>query len=1195
MTAVPVSADATDTITDTITHTTADTTADPFRAKTTVVFSDPDVPSGCHRIPAIVRAVDGSLLAFAEHRLRSCADKSDIETVVRRLPAGAKQWLPEQTVVRGEPDDPQAAATRGNAAPVVYRRLPGAAAAAGVPDGRIVLLGTHNPVDPANPGQSQGGAARTPYVLHSDDHGVTWSQPRMLAELDDPGWGHYATGPVHAIQLTRGAHAGRLVAGVNYVPPGVRGAMLVYSDDGGTTWQRGARAEYPLSRQLIPQEMSLAEQVNGDIFVWARQNWSGGTDEEEADPDVRPHRAVAVSKDGGQSYDGDFTLLRGFEAPPVQSAALRLRATDEGDRYNRILTSAASVNTDPRSRMTIRSTFDEGLSWQGVDTPARSSDEGVQVWGDNDRGISVEDCACYGGYSDMVELPDGDVGLLYERTRSGCWSTRTCAGTTDHRAEIAFVVLDDRDLRAGRTRRQPDPRHRHHHHRNGRGEHLQRLRRRRLAPPRTAPPRRHPHPLRGRHPGRHHVRRRRDDQQRRPRTPLPGAATRRDEPLPRRHGRVPRLRPRAQHHRADPAAHEQHQRHSRPHRAPADERRHPARRVILMRNRSRAVLLAIGVSVVAALTPVQAAAATADPFAARTTVLFSSPNVPTGCYRIPAVVRAVDGSLLAFAEHRFHTCADKSNIETVVRRLPAGATVWEPPRTVVRGEAGDPVAPATRGNPGPVVYRRLPGAAAADAPDGRIVLLGTHNPVDPTKPGTNHRTAPRTPYVVHSDDHGVTWSQPRMLAELDDPSWGHYATGPVHAIQLTRGPHAGRLIAGVNYNVGDQAGAMLVHSDDGGLTWQRGADARYGGDARLIPQELSLVELVNGDVMVWARQNWTGGTPEEEADLDVRPHRAVAISKDGGASYHSGFTLLRGFEAPHIQSSSLRLSATDEGDAYNRILTFAPSVNVEPRIRPTIRSSFDEGVSWQSVDTPLDSTDEGVQVYGTDDRSATVEECACYGGYGDLVELPGGQVGLIYERGATDYRSEIVFVVFDERDLHTPSTTPDVPGRSALVFDGVTTTRGVHGQALAFDGVRGRVQVPSVQAEPGGNRIRGTVTTTTGTAEVSTSSAYADGTWHHLALRRHAGNLTLFVDGRQISATSGSAGTISTDGPLYLGQQLDGTNRFHGSMDEFRVYDRALSTAEVVVLRATNTNHVRGRTAHLPMNAVVPAGRAEAG
>ncbi|MFC7622831.1 LamG-like jellyroll fold domain-containing protein [Microlunatus sp. GCM10028923] len=624
-----------------------------------------------------------------------------------------------------------------------------------------------------------------------------------------------------------------------------------------------------------------------------------------------------------------------------------------------------------------------------------------------------------------------------------------------------------------------------------------------------------------------------------------------------------------------------------------------------------------------------------DPFAERTTVLFASPNVPSGCYRIPALVRAADGSLLAFAEHRFHTCADKSNLETVVRRLPPGATEWGPIQTVVRGEPGDPTAPATRGNPGPVVYRKLPGAPAVDAaPDGRIVMLGMHNPVDPAIPGGNQRTAPRTPYVLHSDDNGATWTPPRLQPQLDDPAWGHYATGPVHAVQLTRGDHRGRLIAGINYNDDTGSGAMLIFSDDAGVTWQRGAHAHYTKEKQLIPQELSLVELVNGDVMVWARQEWHGGTPEEEADPNVRPHRAIAISKDGGATYHRDFTLVRGFEAPYIQSSALRYGATDTGGAFNRILTLAPSVNTGPRIRPTLRATFDEGLSWQGVDTPGDSTDEGLQVYGSNDRSLSVEECACYGGYSDLVELPDGGLGMLYERGPTDYRSEIAFVRLDERDLPTPASTPELPGRSALVFDGVGLTQGRFGRAFAFDGERGRVQLPYrttpvlgpddftvstwfryddasrnqalfwayglngapevwLRAEPGANRLRGTVTTPLGSATVSSPSAYADGRWHQVVLQRRGGTVTLSVDGDRVAEAAGAEGPVSGDDPtpIYLGQRLDGADRFHGSLDEFRIYDRALTAAELSALRAGDADLPRGLTARLPMDSIVPAAR----
>ncbi|MEN3614485.1 LamG domain-containing protein, partial [Plantactinospora sp. ZYX-F-223] len=140
-------------------------------------------------------------------------------------------------------------------------------------------------------------------------------------------------------------------------------------------------------------------------------------------------------------------------------------------------------------------------------------------------------------------------------------------------------------------------------------------------------------------------------------------------------------------------------------------------------------------------------------------------------------------------------------------------------------------------------------------------------------------------------------------------------------------------------------------------------------------------------------------------------------------------------------------------------------------------------------------------------------------------------------------------------------------------------------------GVNGAPEV-WLRAEPGNNRIRGTVTTATGSANVTSTGAYADGAWHHVVLRRQAGNVALFVDGVQVGTASGAAGAVNGDDPtpIYLGQRLDGASRFHGSMDEFRVYDRALTTTEVSRLGTSNTVGIPGLTARLPMNALIPAG-----
>src|SRR5262245_56789584 len=46
----------------------------------------------CYRIPAVVKATNGDLLAFAEGRVDSCADLGDIDLVLKRSSDGGRTW-----------------------------------------------------------------------------------------------------------------------------------------------------------------------------------------------------------------------------------------------------------------------------------------------------------------------------------------------------------------------------------------------------------------------------------------------------------------------------------------------------------------------------------------------------------------------------------------------------------------------------------------------------------------------------------------------------------------------------------------------------------------------------------------------------------------------------------------------------------------------------------------------------------------------------------------------------------------------------------------------------------------------------------------------------------------------------------------------------------------------------------------------
>ncbi|HEY0472743.1 MAG TPA: sialidase family protein [Kribbella sp.] len=568
------------------------------------------------------------------------------------------------------------------------------------------------------------------------------------------------------------------------------------------------------------------------------------------------------------------------------------------------------------------------------------------------------------------------------------------------------------------------------------------------------------------------------------------------------------------------------------------------------------------------------------------TVLFDKGGAGYGCYRIPAIVRTKAGTLLAFAEARRTWCADSQEIDLVMRRSVDNGRTWSPQQIVLSGVDGDPNAVSTRGNPTPIV----------DLDTGRIVLLTTMDPGSGT-------VRPRTPYVQFSDDDGLTFSTAKNIGDqIDDPAWGWYATGPVHGIQLTRGAHKGRLVAGTNYDVSGMVAGQLVYSDDHGDTWHKGAtDLRP--NTGILPQEISVVEKVDGGIYAGARNN-NGANGDS---------RAFAVSNDGGETYVAPYASVPGLTTPTVQGSLLRLRATDQGAKYNRILFASPSDPTRRRYM-MIRSSFDEGRTWQSVA-------DGTQI--TSDWS----------GYSDLTMLDTGEIGLLYEGGAVDARDQVRFARFTETDIGLPDgatgpMTADVSGlgNNSYLRGGTTAVAGKFGQARALDGVDDAIQLPFAEslavgggdftamawikygastanqaifwgygindfsqfwlrAEPADSRIRGLITTGGNTAVVATTKAYNDNAWHHVALQRKAGTLSIWVDGTQAAGVTAPAGSVSPGRPfkMYVGQRLDGIHHFDGSLDEVRIYKRALTAAEIGSIRSSNVTTVPNVVLDLPL------------
>ncbi|MFJ8579502.1 LamG-like jellyroll fold domain-containing protein [Micromonospora sp. NPDC093277] len=599
------------------------------------------------------------------------------------------------------------------------------------------------------------------------------------------------------------------------------------------------------------------------------------------------------------------------------------------------------------------------------------------------------------------------------------------------------------------------------------------------------------------------------------------------------------------------------------------------------RRLTRVVLLALGITAALAVPAAPAAAAISDG------AIVLTPNTHGYiCYRIPALVTAVDGTLLLFAEGRKPTCGDSGTHDVVLARSFDGGRTWPSFQVVHRG--GD----ATTHNPVPVV----------DAETGRITLLTTRSY--------------RTVWKQHSTDNGTTWSAPQEITDaVKLPSWGSYATGPAHGIQLTRGAHAGRLVAGTHYTTtGSRKGGALIYSDNGGQDWQLGAyDDSADPDLRV--QELSAFERPDGSIFTLARDE--GG-----ANLATV---ASAVSTDGGLTFSTRFhagAAETGLRVPRVQTATLELRATDKGDRYNRVLLSGPASSgeeVTDRANTTIRSTYKGGTEW------------------ADPAGGTV----VYSGassYSDLTLINNNTVGLAYERAQSWSHGYIWFTRFTEADLGHPDaasigmpTTPDVSGSGlhGYLHGGANRVAGRFGGAINLDGVDDHVRLPfaeklavssgdftwtgwfrygastSTQAliwaynqgdvysqlwlrgEPASGRLRTWAQSGEQSVTVTTTGAYADQAWHHVALRRSGDTLAVYVDGRLAgSAASPGLGSVSPKRPfqIHLGQRLDGQQRLRGALDDIRLYDRALTDAEIASLHASNATITNGLRIRLPFD-----------
>ncbi len=325
------------------------------------------------------------------------------------------------------------------------------------------------------------------------------------------------------------------------------------------------------------------------------------------------------------------------------------------------------------------------------------------------------------------------------------------------------------------------------------------------------------------------------------------------------------------------------------------------------------------------------------------------------CFRIPAIIKTKDGTLLAFAEGRKHDCSDEGDIDLVVKRSSDKGATWSALSVV--WDDGD----NTCGNPAPVV----------DQATGKIHLLMTWNlgsdAIGTINAGTSRDT--RRVYKTSSVDDGNTWATvTEITSDVKKPGWGWYATGPCHGIQIKQGANAGRLVIPCDYieiGSGRKGYSHVIYSDDNGDTWKIGG---ISPTISLNPNESTVAELSDGKLMLNMRVSNNNNL------------RMKSTSSDGGLSWTTPVSALTLVD-PVCQGSLLDASLNGQ-----HTLFFSNPASTT-RINMTIKMSTDNGDTWPKT----------FSVYTGNS------------GYSDLVMVDGNQVGILYECGTARYNEGIAY------------------------------------------------------------------------------------------------------------------------------------------------------------------------------------------
>eukprot|EP01084_Bolivina_argentea_P106605 190719_1 len=285
------------------------------------------------------------------------------------------------------------------------------------------------------------------------------------------------------------------------------------------------------------------------------------------------------------------------------------------------------------------------------------------------------------------------------------------------------------------------------------------------------------------------------------------------------------------------------------------------------------------------------------------------------CIKIPDIILTTNNTLIAFGEARMESCSDYAWTDLVYKRSTDGGKTWSPLKIL-----------------------------HSNSTINNTNVIGNAAPIQCSitkRIFVPHCKNNREVWFMHSNDDGLTWSQPTgPYTHLTKSDWKWVGLGPPAGLQLKSN---NRIIIPSYHSVphidGDLSKGHIIYSDDYGMTWNLSQGIFGLGEdnnhEEFFPSESQAIELKNGSVLINSRGESI--------------YRIASISNDFGNTFEPSY-YFNGLldEMSGCEGSMIK----HDMSGYLYYSGIAPDINDTELLRynMSIAKSKDDGNTWEYID-----------------------------------------------------------------------------------------------------------------------------------------------------------------------------------------------------------------------------------------------------